>query len=360
MFNGFWNELKFSLSDSRNVLINIYTELELHRTKYNDLIYNTARIRQDSTSIITRLDILSTRLGAENSTAGINAQIRALRTPLDNILPRLDILSTRLGAENSTAGINAQIRGLRTPLDNILPRLDILSTRLGAENSTAGINAQIRGLRTPLDNILPRLDILSTRLGAENVSSGINYQIRQLIWVVQNLQFSSITINEAGDNFWSVLRQMIASLGSIVETSLSEIGQTARAILTFLESLIDMIVDLFVPSDMKFVTESFDEVKDDASNKIKPVTDMTDRFMDALNVNKQSERLARSGNGGLFGQSLENSLKFTLLGTEVNFTPIDDVFDGIKKIRMALSIFIIGTTGFALKRRIKGKEGLAE
>jgi len=373
----------------------------------NDLIYELSRFRSqfsdftsdfdavmanNSNGIRGILNIISTnvmaartgvetivsRLGSESSSTGINYQIRNMLGVSSPINTSLQTVINRLGQENSTTGVNYQIRNMLGVSSPINTSLQTVIDRLGRENSTSGINYQIRNMLGANSPINTSLQTVIDRLGRENSTTGVNYQLRQILSALSNLKIDVVggdtlqdIFNEAGTNFNDVLNtiaekigeainSLVEALGNSLVAGIEELGKTMRAILDFLENLIELLMRLLVPEDINFVTNSFDDIKSEADNKIKPVTDFSNRFMDALNVNKQSERIAKSSSGGLFSQSLENSLRFTLLGTEVNFTPIDDVFEGVKKIRLALSIFVVGTTGFALKRRVRGKEGLSE
>ena len=155
-----------------------------------------------------------------------------------------------------------------------------------------------------------------------------------------------------------VMKTAIETLGSVLETAIKELGKSLKDILTFLDGLLDDIIHLLVPENMDFFNDSVAGIKETSDTKIKPITDLTGKFLDALNVNDRSRRLR--GTGAIFGTSLVDSLKFTIMGTEVDMTPDNSVLQGVAIVRRVISVFVIGYTGFAIKRRVRGKEGLIE
>ena len=150
------------------------------------------------------------------------------------------------------------------------------------------------------------------------------------------------TINEAGDNLWTVLKELIKNLGSIFETGLKELGATARAILDFLDSLIDKIIDLIVPKNIKFLDTGFDTIKSKIDIK----------FGSFLSLGNQVKEVVQPIN-----QDFKKVVSIDILGAKFNpdFSTIDWVVVRFRTV-MALSIWM--SVAIYIYRKITGNGDL--
>ena len=227
--------------------------------------------------------------------------------------------------------------------------LDVISTWLEVQDK------HFKTLHSDLSIVIQWLEAIFKKPVPSIVVPAFDYE--RLEKILEKLSFGN-TVNEAGENVWSVLKELIKQIGELLKTGLKELSDTAQSILDFLDGLLDDLIRLIVPENMDFFNDSVADLKETSDLKIKPVTDLTGKFVDALNVNDRSRRLR--GTGAIFGTSLVDSLKFTIMGIEVDMTPHNSVLQAVAVVRRVISVFVIGYTGFAIKRRFRGKEGLIE
>ena len=234
----------------------------------------------------------------------------------------------------------------QTPaLETIVTRLTSINNMLTLSNNDTTLIWHLRRQTNALADIL-------TALGTDTTTTGINYQIRQLLRAIQNLNFEinvgdTVTeigeiINEAGDNLWSVLRSLIESIGSIFEVGLSELGQTVRAILSFLESILDLIVQLLIPDNLDFMGEGFESIK----------LNFEVKFGSFLNLGSEITDVFRP-----IPADFATVIQFDILGA--SFEPDLKLLDSVaSRFRSAVSVVIWLYVASYIFRKITGKGDL--
>ena len=147
--------------------------------------------------------------------------------------------------------------------------LDAISTWLEAQDK------HFKTLHSDLSTVIQWLKAIFDKPGP--VVSVPAFDYARLEEMLKKISFGNIT-NEAGENIWSVLKELIKQVGEIIKTGLKELSDTAQAILDFLDGLLDELIRLVVPENLDFINAKFDGTANTVKMKFPFVFGWVDTF----------------------------------------------------------------------------------
>ena len=156
------------------------------------------------------------------------------------------------------------------------------------------------------------------------------FDYERLQEMLNNLEFGDI-VNEAGTNIWDFLSTLVG-----------ELGDTLQAILDFLDSLLDKVIELFVPSDTSFIGDSFDSIKVKFNVKFGSILGLADQVK---NIFVPSSK------------DFKESISFEFMGSK--FSPDLTLLDPyVSKFRGLMSLSIWMSVAIYIFRKITGNGDL--
>lgn len=127
------------------------------------------------------------------------------------------------------------------------------------------------------DNILVAIAALDKIALKPNGDVNVNvpvFDFDRLQKILEALSFGNV-VNEAGTNLWDVLKELIETLGGVVE-----------AVVGIVPDLIDKLIALVIPENTKFLDDGINRIKNNFQVKFKSVTDLNASFSGLYNQPK--------------------------------------------------------------------------
>lgn len=123
------------------------------------------------------------------------------------------------------------------------------------------------------ENFASFLGTLNTVNEYLNMLLNKGFDFKRLEEILNGLSFGNVT-NEAGENIWSVLKELISTLGNILSNGLGTLSELIQRILDFLESLIDTVISLIIPKNWDFLSNGFGAISNEFTLKFSGVLDI--------------------------------------------------------------------------------------
>lgn len=178
---------------------------------------------------------------------------------------------TRLIAE-----LNRQLTlSLTATTNNIKTFKEYLREEFALLNDWASL--QIDWSKIINDNILVAIAALDKIALKPNGDVNVNvpvFDFDRLQKILEALSFGNV-VNEAGTNLWDVLKELIETLGGVVE-----------AVVGIVPDLIDKLIALVIPENTKFLDDGINRIKNNFQVKFKSVTDLNTSFSGLYNQPK--------------------------------------------------------------------------
>ncbi|NSM80888.1 hypothetical protein HRD78_01020 [Enterococcus faecalis] len=189
------------------------------------------------------------------------------------------------------------------------------------------------------ENFASFLGALNTVNEYLNMLLNKGFDFKRLEEILNGLSFGNVT-NEAGENIWSVLKELISTLGNILSNGFGTLSELIQRIFDFLDSLIDTVISLIIPKNWDFLSDGFGAISNE----------FTLKFSGVLNIGTQLNEVFKPTNKDFFSAVSWSYMGVTFDGQKAK--PIMDQF--VPKLRIFTQISIWLMVGWWLYKKITG------